>query len=180
MKKECPICGSMALVEKTGEFHFKPPANIPGGMIIIANSIWEECEICHEVILPPDLIERLEKERYIRLGLLSPAEIKAIRVKAGLSQAGISEILGVGEKTYTRWENGKSLQNKSSDNLIRLFSKDPSYFEDLETQRESDGSDSLMGYLSNRVQRNSWKGKTSLEPDKNKNIAKGKQYLSAA
>ena len=172
MKNECPICGASALVEKSGEFRFEPPANIPGGMIIIANSTWKECEVCQEVILPPELIERLEQQRYVRLGLLSPAEIHSIRTKAGLTQAEISKILGVGEKTYTRWENGKSLQNKSSDNLIRLFSLDPSSFERLEIQRESDGSDSFKSYLSNRNPHSTWKGKTAFEADINENTEK--------
>lgn len=179
MKKECPICGAAALVEKAGEFHFEPPANIPGGMIIIANAAWDECEVCHEVILPPALLERLEQQRYVRLGLLSPAEIKAIRLKAGLSQAEISKKLGVGEKTYTRWENGKSLQNKSSDNLIRLFSKDPSSFEKLEEERESAECDPLQGYFNNLSTVTIWNERTSYPPVK-KDVLKGKHSLQAA
>ena len=178
MKKDCPICGAVALVEKSGEFRFEPPANIPGGTIILANSTWEECEVCHEVILLPELIERLEQQRYVRLGLLSPSEIKAIRIKAGLTQTEISEILGVGEKTYTRWENGKSLQNKSSDNLIRIFSNDPSSLKEIETQRESAGCDLLKGYYNNLNTSSTWNEKTPCNPRKG-STGKNKYSLAA-
>ncbi len=40
----------------------------------------------------------------------------------------MAERLGVGEKTYTRWESGRSIQNKSSDNLIRLMDRSPEQF----------------------------------------------------
>jgi transcriptional regulator with XRE-family HTH domain len=52
---------------------------------------------------------------------LIPDEIKAIRERAGLSQKEMGERLGVGEKTYIRWENGHSIQNKSIDNMIRCI-----------------------------------------------------------
>jgi putative zinc finger/helix-turn-helix YgiT family protein len=137
MKKECPICGVMALIEKSGEYRFNPPANIPGGAIIIPNSKWEECSACGETLLSSELLEKLDEQRYAHLGLLTPVEIKVIRENAGLTQSQIADKLGIGEKTYTRWENGKSLQNKSSDNLIRLFAMDPSSLERIESQRTS-------------------------------------------
>jgi putative zinc finger/helix-turn-helix YgiT family protein len=179
MKKECPICGVSALVKKTGEFRFEPPSNIPGGTIVISDANWEECENCKEVVLSPELMECLDKERYIRLGLLSPAEIKAIRVKAGLSQTEISNLLGIGEKTYTRWETGKTLQNKSSDNLIRLFSQNAGSFEELETQRELHTYDSLKSYYHNIPSSNSWT-KRNIQKQSKLNGIQDTQYTTAA
>ena len=63
-KKECPICGYISLVEKSGDFRFNPPKNVNNGkMIIIENSEWEECEECKESILPHQLIVELDKYR---------------------------------------------------------------------------------------------------------------------
>ena len=180
MKKECPICGALALAPKTGEFRFEPPANIPGGTIIIADSNWEECEVCKEVILPPELIESLDEQRYIRLGLLSPTEIKAIRVKAGLSQSEISKLLGIGEKTYTRWETGKSLQNKSSDNLIRLFGEDSSFFEELETKREVHEYNSLVSYYHSIPLSSNWNESEIQNQEKVNGIKKDNQFQYSA
>jgi putative zinc finger/helix-turn-helix YgiT family protein len=180
MKKECPICGAAALVEKRGEFYFEPPANIPGGTIIILNSKWEQCEACSESILPPELLEKLDKQRYVRLGLLSPSEIKAIRERADLSQAQISKILGVGEKTYTRWESGRLLQNKSSDNLIRLFALDPSWLERLESQRRLPESDLLRSYLYTMSTKSAWSEKKPITTMATSSAPKGKHSLQAA
>ena len=163
MRKECPICGAAALVEKTGEFRFEPPANIPGGTIIVPNSKWEECEACGESLLSPELLEKLDKQRYARLGLLTPAEIRSIRENTGLTQFQIAEKLGIGEKTYTRWESGKSLQNKSSDNLIRLFAMNPMSFEQLESQRNPSKDDWLAGYLLNCSSQTNWNAEYTVQ-----------------
>ncbi|MEN6308982.1 MAG: type II TA system antitoxin MqsA family protein [Anaerohalosphaeraceae bacterium] len=173
MKKVCPICGAKALIKKTGEYRFDPPANIPGGIIVIPNSVWEECEACREVVLSPELLEKLEEQRYVRLGLLTPAEIRAIREKAGLTQAQISEKLGIGEKTYTRWESGKLLQNKSSDNLIRLFAQNPDSFDQLELQRGPLKEKRLAGYL-NYKSKSCWQDKNPVSP-----IHKGCSIIAA-
>ncbi len=62
-------------------------------------------------------------ERWCRLGLLAPAAIRRVREKTGLSAVDMGLMLGVGEKSYTRWENGRSLQTKASDTLIRLITQ---------------------------------------------------------
>ena len=62
-------------------------------------------------------------------GLLQPEEIKAIRLKYNLTQAAFSKILGFGEKTITRYENG-ALQDVAQNNLILLI-KDPKNFNKL-------------------------------------------------
>lgn len=136
MSEKCPICGCQTLETKTGDFQFEPPPQIPGGTIIIKNTSWEECTTCSESILSLELEQSIEQERYRRLGLLSPQEIQKIRERVGLSQTHMAQFLGIGEKTYTRWESGKSLHNKSSDNLIRLVEQNPELFEQIEAQRD--------------------------------------------
>lgn len=147
MAQKCPICGSSSLETKTGEFRFDPPQEIPGGTIIIQNAEWEECGACSEVILSLDLEHAIEKERYRRLGLLPPQDILEIRKCAGLSQTQMAKLLGVGEKTYTRWESGSSLQNKSSDNLIRLVATNADLFPKLEAERNPEREKQITEYL---------------------------------
>src|SRR6185503_2829505 len=53
-------------------------------------------------------------------GLLTPAGIRSIREKLRLSQRQFEQLLGVGEKTCVRWENGRVAQNSSTDRLIRI------------------------------------------------------------
>jgi len=135
MTTKCSICGKEALDNRRGKYSFDPPPNIPGGAIVIDNAQWEECTACGERIASIELEEALERERYRRLGLLTPEEILQIRKRVGLTQTEMAEILDVGEKTYARWEAGHSLQNMSSDNLIRIFYQDADQFLRMKAER---------------------------------------------
>lgn len=147
MATRCPICGENAFRERSGEFHFDPPPNVPGGAIAVSDSTWEECGACGEKILSAELEHALGQVRYVRLGLLPPDEIKTIRLRAGLSQVEMAQLLGVGDKTYGRWEAGKSLQNKSMDNLIRLVDRNQELFVRLEAQRNPDREALIAEYV---------------------------------
>jgi putative zinc finger/helix-turn-helix YgiT family protein len=96
----------------------------------------QHCAACDETIIPHELDQAIDRERYRRLGLLVPEEIRRVREKTGLSAVHMSHLLSVGEKTYTRWENGRSLQTKASDTLIRLIDENPEMFATLAAERE--------------------------------------------
>jgi len=147
MAAKCPICGAESLEARRGDFRFDLPANIPGGQIVIPDSEWEECVSCGEQILGAKLEAALEEVRYKRLGLLRPEEIKEVRERAGLTQTDMAQFVGVGQKTYTRWESGRSLQNRSSDNLIRLADRHPEVFMQLEAQRDPGREKLISEYL---------------------------------
>jgi DNA-binding transcriptional regulator YiaG len=49
----------------------------------------------------------LDKVKARHMGLLLPEQIKALRKRLGLTQLQISELLQIGEKTWTRWETGR-------------------------------------------------------------------------
>jgi putative zinc finger/helix-turn-helix YgiT family protein len=133
--------------ERHGTYRFEPPSNIPGGVMVISDADWFECVNCGEQIIPGALSRKLEELSMSRQGLLSSTQIKAIREKLGLSQAAMAERLGVGEKTYTRWESGRSIQNKSSDNLIRLMDRSPEQFAVIEAQRNPGRTLKIANYI---------------------------------
>lgn len=147
MAKRCFNCGAEQMEGRRGTYRFEPPANIPGGTFIVQNATWMECDNCGEQMIPAALNRRLEDLSIQRQGLLPPTQIKAIREKLGLSQAEMAERLGVGEKTYTRWESGRSIQNKSSDNLIRLMDRSPEQFAVIEAQRSPERSMKIADYF---------------------------------
>ena len=72
--KKCPLCGEATLENVQGEFRFEPPPNIPGGTIVIPNASWRRCRACGEVIIPHELDQDIDRERYRRIGLLSLKE----------------------------------------------------------------------------------------------------------
>lgn len=147
MPNECPICGAVALSELHGEFRFEPPDNIPGGVMVFPNASWQECQSCGEQILPPELDRAIDDESRRRQGLLTPREIREIRERTCLSQEDMARLLGIGDKTYARWEAGRSCQNKSSDYLIRLADRNPGLLSVLEARRRPDRSLLIAEYV---------------------------------
>jgi putative zinc finger/helix-turn-helix YgiT family protein len=147
MSKTCPYCGHPTLETRQGEYRIEPPANVPGGVMVLPDATWEACTTCDQKILGHALNKRLERMAAERWQLLQPEQIKAIREKTGLSQAAMAFWLGVGEKTYTRWESGKSYQNKSSDNLIRMFDANPDLLARFEAQRRPEREQIIRGYI---------------------------------
>ena len=116
-------------------------------IIVIHSTSWEECTSCKERIISFDLEQQLENVRRERLGFLTPEEMRTIRNRSGLTQIEMAQLLGLGDKTYTRWESGKSLQNKSSDNLIRLFAQHSDLFAKLDAQRSVHRKDQIKEYI---------------------------------
>jgi putative zinc finger/helix-turn-helix YgiT family protein len=147
MSKQCPNCGGKELELKRGTYRFEPPAIIPGGAMVLQDGEWEECENCGHQLLSPELNRKLQALSIQRQGLLPPAQIKAIREKLGLTQREMADRLGVGDKTYTRWESGRSIQNKSSDNLIRAWNHAPELFALIEAQRSPERSMKIADYF---------------------------------
>ena len=145
---KCPLCGNDTLEHKHGEYRFEPPQNIPGGTMMIPNATWDACTSCGEEILPDELTKAIEAEQYRRLGLLTPSEIRQVRQKTGLSAVDMANLLGVGEKSYTRWENGRSIQNKSNDTLIRLLDRNAEAFVIVDAERRPDRDKLLSKYVS--------------------------------
>jgi putative zinc finger/helix-turn-helix YgiT family protein len=145
---QCPLCGNQTLEHKHGDYRFEPPQNLPGGTMIIANATWDACTSCGEEILPDELTKAIEAEQYRRLVLLPPSEIRRVRQKTGLSAVDMANLLGVGEKSYTRWENGRSIQNKSNDTLIRLLDKNADAFVIVDAERKPDRDKLLSQYVS--------------------------------
>jgi len=84
------------------------------------------CNICGTKLFVKDIERENDKLVYDeykrRNNLLTSYEVKDIRDSFGLSQKSFAKLLGFGEKTITRYENG-SIQDHAHDNLIRLMSK---------------------------------------------------------
>lgn len=82
------------------------------------------CDVCGEELFDEKLDEQTLDLVYSNYReahkLLSPEEIREIREMYGLSQRGFSRILGWGDKTIYRYENG-SLQDQAHDTLLTML-----------------------------------------------------------
>lgn len=133
--KTCPVCGAQALVEKSGSFIYTWSEGTEVATNTFDDATWEACEKCEEIILSPELQQRIEQQQYTNEGLLNPAEIKAIRQQLCLSQVAMADFISVGAKTYARWEAGLSMQNRSSDYLIRIAGDHPEWFLEMKAKQ---------------------------------------------
>jgi len=79
-------------------------------------------------------LAKLDAAKARHMGLLSPHEIKQIRLGLKLTQYEISNLLQIGQKTYTRWETGRERPSRSLNLLLRCLADrriDPLYLTTL-------------------------------------------------
>lgn len=74
-----------------------------------------------EELLTEEAVELIETTKARYMGLLLPAEIKALRQRLQLTQKQMSELLQAGEKSYTRWESGNARPSRMVNLLLRLL-----------------------------------------------------------
>lgn len=74
-----------------------------------------------EVYLTGEALEIMDKVKARHMGILLPGEIKEMRLRMNLTQRQMSELFGIGEKTYTRWENGRERPSQSLNRLLALL-----------------------------------------------------------
>ena len=74
-----------------------------------------------EIYFDQEALDYLDKVKARRMGLLLPAQIRELRELLGLTQKEMSELLQIGEKSYTRWETGRERPSRSMNILLRAL-----------------------------------------------------------
>jgi len=102
----------------------------------------EICEYCDETDYLTTTTEMIRlndtamKDAYRKQkGLMTSAEIKALRKQYQISQAELASILGWGAKTITRYETYQ-VQDAAHDNILKRLQQDPQWFMELLTKRQ--------------------------------------------
>jgi DNA-binding transcriptional regulator YiaG len=89
-----------------------------------------------EQMLTEEAIELIETTKARYMGLLLAPEIKKMRERLGFSQKRISEIFQSGEKSWTRWETGRTRPSRMVNVLLRLVYEGKVFVSDLIAQRK--------------------------------------------
>jgi len=84
--------------------------------------------------MPGKRIKEKKRNELSAEGYLTAEDIKRIRKKLGLTQKAMAEKLGVGVKTFARYENRSVRQSKAMDNLLRILDKYPEVMKVLEEE----------------------------------------------
>jgi DNA-binding transcriptional regulator YiaG len=66
-------------------------------------------------------LQAIEDTKARHMGLMLPDELRHLRERLQLTQSEMSELLQLGEKSWTRWESGKQRPSKSVNLLIRAL-----------------------------------------------------------
>jgi putative zinc finger/helix-turn-helix YgiT family protein len=122
----CPLCGEGKLAEVKGDFAAQ--VDSPGGhpiKLIVSGLSWRHCDSCNEDLLDEQASAAITASHRAALKLLTADEIRLIRQKLGKTQGQMSELLGIGEKTYCRWESGTHFQSEAFDRYLRALQASP-------------------------------------------------------
>jgi DNA-binding transcriptional regulator YiaG len=74
-----------------------------------------------EWLMTEEGLKKVEDTKARHMGLLLPHELKALRERLGLTQKEISEVLQIGEKVWSPWENGRLRPSRSMNLLLRAL-----------------------------------------------------------
>ena len=143
----CPNCEDFTDVELKIE---KEVYNVRGEPIEIEAEV-TICQKCGDKIFDEERDSRNLEKAYSQYrekhNLLSPSEIRTIREKYGLSQRAISRLLGWGEITIHRYENG-AIQDNVHDSSLRLIEDPQNMHKFLEANRSK-----LTAYTAARLEK---------------------------
>jgi putative zinc finger/helix-turn-helix YgiT family protein len=129
----CPVCGHGNLRAAGGTYETRfLDRQGQAHELKVPDIDWTECDQCGEVFLDEAASQVVEAARRKALGLLTPQEIRNLRLSLGKTQKQMSAMLGVGEKTYCRWESGAYVQSTASDRYLRLLVEVPENIRVLE------------------------------------------------
>lgn len=137
--RQCPTCdvGRMHPMVVTERFPYEDDGT---EVTVVAENVpIERCDNpdCREELSGPEAA-RIRHEAICRaLGLLTPAEIRAVREGLNLTQAEFARLTRLGEATISRWERGRLLQNPAMDRYLRLIARCDDNVRFLQKLRES-------------------------------------------
>lgn len=149
--------GKWTCLECLKEFDLEPRYEheeyIVKGKKVVITALKATCPCCGESLVNDEIENANLNAAYNTYrkeeNLLTADEIREIRQKYGITQVGFSKILGFGEKTIARYENG-ALQDVAPNNLILLM-KDRKNFMELWNNRKHLLSESEIEKVEKRL-----------------------------
>ena len=117
---QCPQCGAKAVATSWHHDVFNYGSGDSAAQLGVDLPV-HQCGSCGFEFLDQEG-ERLRHEAVCRhLEVLSPAQVRGIRARYGMTRATFAQTTGLGEATLNRWENGVVVQNIANDRYLRLL-----------------------------------------------------------
>ena len=115
----CFDCGSSDVV-KTLEQQVFQYGNGESAVDLSAEMPIFTCKTCGYQFAGPEADDARHEAVCRYLGVLTPAEIVAVRESTGLSRTEFCELTRIGIASLKRWETGNLIQNAANDELLYL------------------------------------------------------------
>lgn len=74
-----------------------------------------------EIYLPGESLERMDRIKARYMGIILPSQLKEFRSRSHKTQEEMCEILGLGKRTWTRWETGAERPSRSLSKLLGVL-----------------------------------------------------------
>jgi putative zinc finger/helix-turn-helix YgiT family protein len=105
----------------------------------------------NETVTPESSI-LIDKTQARYMGLLVGLDIRVLRERLGYSQDQLSELLGCGKKSLSRWENGREHPSQLVNTLLRLLEDQKITPEDLRSVRQPrlTNCEKIVRFIGNR------------------------------
>ena len=128
----CPCCGEGSLHTLKRDYI---AAIGEGQKLQVPNVEMEVCDKCGEEILSLESARLVDDAIADHTERLTTDELREIREQFELDQTEMSEALGLGNKTYHRWENGTQYPSRSMGYYLRVLREYPDAFKWLRARQ---------------------------------------------
>ena len=119
-ERTCAACGGGNLSRRTETDEFEHGAG-EGAVSLNANVVVLTCDDCDFEFTGPSAEVARHEAVCRHLGIMTPAEIRDLRGRYGLSRQSFASLTRLGAASIARWEAGSLLQNRAYDSLLYLL-----------------------------------------------------------
>ena len=116
----CAACGGNKLSRRMEVDEFEYGAG-EGAASLSANVVMFACDDCDFEFTGPSAEVARHEAVCRHLGVMTPAEIRDLRGRYGMSRQSFASITRLGAASIARWEAGSLLQNRAYDSLLYLL-----------------------------------------------------------
>jgi len=116
----CPICDSANVVERSEREEFEYGVGDKKVMLSVYIPVFH-CAHCEYEFVGEKAANLRHDAVCAHLGLLTPGDIKMLRIKVAGSQQAFADLTRLGIATIQRWEQGALLQTRSNDLFLRFL-----------------------------------------------------------
>lgn len=133
-KARCDVCGAIGVETELMRDPFIYGSGV--NAVELTADVWvHTCSACGDSYTDDEADVAYDEAVCRHLGILTPAEIRAMREEYGLTRAEFADLTGFGKATLGRWERGEVTQNRSADRYLRLL-QDPEVMRRLQALTE--------------------------------------------